>query len=75
MEKRRSVVAAMISDDNTVGRAIVRPLEKAEAKSKRINLLLKPSLYYAAKSKCESMGISLNETINQLLESWTRDDD
>ncbi|SFS07854.1 hypothetical protein [Anaeromicropila populeti] len=45
---------------------------KEESRSKRVNLLLKPSLYKKAKEKCDEMGISVNECINQLLEVWTQ---
>lgn len=43
---------------------------KEETRSKRVNLLLQPSVHEQAQSKCERMGISLNECINQLLKSW-----
>jgi predicted HicB family RNase H-like nuclease len=45
--------------------------EKEEARSKRVNLLVKPSMYKMATDKCKSMGMSLNECINQLLENWS----
>lgn len=43
---------------------------KEETKSKRVNLLIKPSTHKKALAKCKKTGISLNESINQLLENW-----
>ncbi len=48
----------------------VVPKGKEETKSKRVNLLIKPSVYETAKRQCDSLDISLNECINQLLENW-----
>jgi len=47
--------------------------EKTETRSKRVNLLLKPSVHEMAKIKCDQLNISLNECINQFLENWCRD--
>jgi predicted HicB family RNase H-like nuclease len=44
---------------------------KTETRSKRINLLVTPSVYAEARKKCKQMGISLNECINQFLTNWT----
>ena len=41
---------------------------KGETRSKRVNLLVKPSVYEAVKQKCNALGISVNECINQVLE-------
>lgn len=46
-----------------------------ENKSKRVNLLIRPSLYKDVQIECARMGISVNEAINQLLENWIRDCD
>ena len=43
-----------------------------EARSQRVNLLIKPSVVAAAKKKCEELGVSLNECINQLLEDFVK---
>lgn len=43
---------------------------KKELRSKRISFLLKPSTYEKAKEKCSKLDISLNECVNQFLESW-----
>lgn len=52
-------------------KTIVVPV-KEEAKSKRVNLLIKPSLHRVAQKKCNAVGVSLNECINQLLEGWVK---
>ena len=49
---------------------IISAQEKKEARSKRVNLLVKPSVHERAIKRCESMGISLNECVNQFLEKW-----
>lgn len=49
---------------------LVTPKEKEETRSQRVQLLLKPSIYKIAKKQCDSIDISLNECINQLLENW-----
>ena len=67
MDKRRSIVGAMISD--TAVRGIeVKAVEKGETRNKRVNLLVKPSVYEKVKNKCDAQGVSVNECINQLLE-------
>ena len=50
---------------------VISPKKKEEARSKRVNLLLQPSLYEKAQKKCKKTGVSMNECINQLLEIWT----
>lgn len=47
--------------------------QKRETKSLSRNILFKPSIHKAATEKCKQMGISLNETINQLLERFVED--
>ena len=42
-------------------------------KSKRVNLLIRPETHKLASDECAKLGISLNEAINQLLESWIID--
>lgn len=46
---------------------------KKENKTKRVNLLVKPTTHKIAIEECEKLGISLNEAINQLLENWVSD--
>ena len=40
---------------------------KPESKTKRLNLLVRPSIYEALKSKADTRGISINEYINELI--------
>lgn len=48
------------------------PKPKTETRSRRINLLITPSVYSEAQIKCEQIGISLNECINQFLTNWVK---
>lgn len=47
---------------------------KKEAKTKRVNAVLPPSLHAAAVAKCKEVGISLNDCIAQLLAIWVAAD-
>ena len=49
---------------------IIAPKAKQETRSKRVNLLAKPSTVKEAEKKCKRLGISLNEAMNQFLENW-----
>lgn len=60
----------MKNDDNKI---VIVPREKEETKSKRVNFLIKPSVYNKAQKKCEELGISLNECINQFLANWVKE--
>lgn len=42
-----------------------------ETKSKRVQLLVQPSLYEAVKAKASSLGISTNEAFNEALRQYT----
>ena len=42
-----------------------------ETKSKRVQLLLQPSVYEAVKAKASSLGISTNEAISEALKAYT----
>lgn len=42
-----------------------------ETKSKRVQLLIQPSLYEAVKAKAFSLGISTNEAISEALKAYT----
>ena len=67
----KGLIANMISDANTVGVGnAVTKKEKEETRAKRVNFLIKPSLYEQVKGKCAEMDISVSEAINQLLEKW-----
>jgi len=73
-KRKKSIVSSMITDspeEDTSTQAInIVPKAKTETRSKRINLLITPSVYAAAQEKCDKMGISLNECINQFLNNW-----
>lgn len=44
------------------------PIRK-EQKSKRLNLLLKPSIYEKLESKAKEFDVSINELVNQIIDS------
>lgn len=75
-EKRKSsVIGRMISTNNehtNSSTIIIEPTIK-EVRSKRINLLTKPSIYEKSMDKAKSLNLSLNEVINQFLEKWTEE--
>lgn len=48
-------------------------IPKGESKTKRVNLLIKPTTYKYAQEECAKLGISVNEAVNQLLENWVTD--
>jgi len=52
---------------------IIGGKEKDETRSKRVNLIVKPSVYNRAKEKCDTLNISLNECVNQFLEKWGKE--
>lgn len=52
---------------------ILRAPQRAEAKSRRLQLLLQPSLYEAVKARAEAEGVSVNEEIGELLRSALRE--
>ncbi len=49
---------------------IVSAKERRETRSKTIQIKLQPSLYAEAKDRCNEIGISFNEGINQLIIFW-----
>ncbi len=49
--------------------AAKRAPQGREAKTRRLQLLLTPSLYQAVKERAEAEGISVNETISELLQT------
>ena len=52
--------------------AAKRAPQGREAKTRRLQLLLTPSLYEAVKERAEAEGISVNETISELLQTALR---
>jgi predicted HicB family RNase H-like nuclease len=78
-KRKKSIVNSMITDSSEeVGTQDISkemnivPKAKTETRSKRINLLVTPSVYAEAQKKCDEMGISLNECVNQFLTNWVR---
>jgi len=81
-KRKQSIVGTIISDsalENPDGKKNISqnninivPKLKTETRSKRINLLITPSVYDEAQKKCGEMGISLNECVNQFLKNWTQ---
>lgn len=53
-------------------RGFTPKLDKPETKSRRVQLLIKPSVYSAVKQIADASGLSVNEIINQILEDATR---
>ena len=49
-----------------------RAPQRAEAKTRRLQLLLQPSLYEAVRARAEAEGVSVNEEIGELLRSALR---
>lgn len=47
--------------------------EYIETKSKRLQLLVKPSLHRAMQKKAAAMGVSVNELVNLVLEAYTEE--
>lgn len=45
--------------------------EYIETKSRRVQLLVQPSIYEAVKAKASKLGISTNEAINEALREYT----
>ena len=77
-KRKQSIVGTMISEksyapENSDIKDNINIVQnpKSETRSKRINLLITPSIYDKAQKKCGEMGISLNECINQFLKNWT----
>lgn len=56
-----------LSGRNTEGHATTRAQIGREAKTRRLQLLIQPSLYEAVKERAEAEGLSINETISELL--------
>lgn len=58
--------------ENTSLKGLIK-VDKKEAKSQRINFLLKPSVHKESKKVCKEIGISLNDLVGQLLEAFVND--
>jgi len=55
-----------------IGGIVIEGKDKEETRSRRVPILLKPSVYNMAKKKCDDLNISLGECINQFLEAWSQ---
>ena len=51
----------------------VHSKEKEESRSKRVSILVRPTVYAAAHKKCKRLNISVNEAVNQFFESWIKE--
>ena len=79
-KRKSSVINSMInetnineSDQQTQKGFVIEPKDKEETRSKRVNLLVQPSVYKKAEKKCEKLGISVNECLNQFLSNWVKE--
>jgi hypothetical protein len=59
--------------ETAVNTVTITKKNKSETRSKRVNLVIKPSVYEASKRKCDMLNISLNECLNQFLEKWSKE--
>lgn len=59
-----------MSGKNILGQ--IRVPEKKEGRTKRVNLVLTPTLHKEVKNECEKLGVSLNEVGNQLFDQWVK---
>jgi hypothetical protein len=78
--RKKSVIKSLIDFNpqqpekaQQLNNAIIVFKEKEETRSKRVNLLLQPSVYVKAQTKCKDLGISLNECVNQFLNNWVKE--
>lgn len=72
-EKKRSIIGPIISDENLIVRASVNMKVIRETRSRRVGILVRPSVYDLAAEKCKKMNISMNEGLNRLIEDWVYD--
>lgn len=77
-KRRSSLIGKMVGNEKLDQEAERLPAgrvkPKEEAKTARVNLLLKPSVHKAAKDKAKNIGTSFNEAVNQLLEIWVNEE-
>lgn len=67
--KNREEVVLKDGQKQAVSNIITRK-KKPEPRSRRTNLLFRDSVYNKAQEKCNEIGISFNDCMNQLLEHW-----
>lgn len=51
-------------------KAVVEGNAQMEGEATAAHILLKPYVYAEAQKKCHSLGITLDEAVNTLLEKW-----
>lgn len=65
-ERRGSVIAGIVSTRPNSYSTLLE--ENNEKKTKRVSLLLKPSVFNQFKAICDKHNLSVNEAINRLIE-------
>ena len=71
--RKKGVVAQLSGAAEPEQQAAAVPgvtLKAKESRSKRMQVVVKPSVHAAAQAKAAAAGVSLNEVINQILENW-----
>ena len=66
----RGIVGSLLQENTVSAADPVGVKVKEETRSKRVNLLVKPSVYEAVRKKCKKTGRSFNDVVNILLEEW-----
>lgn len=72
--KKQEITITEEKRDDQALNLVSRPL-KSESRSKRLYCLITPTLCKKVIKKCQTLNISLNEAINQLLDTWVNSDD
>ena len=67
-DEKRNLEEEILSLKKQLAKANAKLARKNEGKSKRIQLVMKPSVYKLAKKKAADMEISFNEYVHRLVE-------
>lgn len=67
-------IAGVEQEQPAAATMTVQVKPKGESRSRKANFLFKPSVFAQAQEKAQAMNTSLNEIVNQLLESWVNED-
>ncbi len=70
LAEKKDFFDARLTNQNVLKAAII-PIKDTETKSKRIQVLLQPSVYDAVKQIANKHNTSVNDTINSLLKAST----
>lgn len=70
--KNKGLIGSMLDTDlgtpeNAKSNTAVFSISKKETRSKKVSLLVQPSVLSKVQEKCKTSGISVNELINQFL--------